>query len=203
MKPELIAASQVASTHDAGLLRDALNAVESGNWSTVRSLEAQARDETVRQLILWYRGRGDVLMSFDELDNLLNTQGDWPQMRSVQVRAEEAVALSALSSEQRIAWFESIGGPISGSGRLALAEAYRRTNDYESAVEVIRNAWHGNTLDSSETADVLSSYGNSLTQEDHQKRADFLMWTAQRTAASRLKPYLNADWKALIEARIR
>ncbi|MEQ9315674.1 MAG: hypothetical protein RLN72_07465, partial [Henriciella sp.] len=102
LKPDLIAASKVVSTHDAGLLRDALNAVESGSWSTVRSLEAQARDETVRQLILWYRGRGDILMSFDELNNLLQTQGDWPEMRSVQIRAEEAISLSALSSEQRI-----------------------------------------------------------------------------------------------------
>lgn len=203
LKPDLIAASKVASTRDAGLLRDALNAVESGNWSTVRTLQAQARDETVRQLILWYRGRSDVLMSFDELNNLLKTQDDWPQMRSVQVRAEEAISLSALPSEQRIQWFEDIGGPISGSGRLALAEAYRRTDNYEKAVETIRDAWHGNTLSTSETSDVLSSYGSSLTQEDHQKRADFLMWTAQRSAASRLKPYLNSDWQKLVEARIR
>lgn len=203
LKPDLAAASNVVSTTDAGILRRAIDAVESSNWSTVRSLEAQARDETVRQLILWYRGRGDVQMSFDELNGLLSTQGDWPQMRSVQVRAEEAISLSALNNEQRIAWFEKAGGPISGSGRLALAEAYRRTGQMDKATQIIRDAWHGNTLSADETSGVLSTYGSSLTQDDHQKRADFLMWTAQHTAARRLMPYLNSDWTKLTEARIR
>lgn len=203
VKPPMAAASNVVSTTDAGTMRQAINAADAGRWRTVQTLEAQARDETVRQLILWYRGRGDIDMSFDELNHLLQTQGSWPQMRSVQVRAEEAISLSALTPEQRIEWFENIGGPISGGGRMSLADAYRRTGQTDKAVETIRDAWHGNTLDNSETEKVLSTYGSYLTQEDHQKRADFLMWTAQRTAASRLKSYLNSDWQKLTEARIR
>ncbi len=203
LKPSLIAASNVVSTTDAGLIRDAINAANDGKWSTVRALESQARDQTVRQLILWYRGRGDIEMSFDELSYLLRQQGDWPQMTSVQVRAEEAVAISALTYEQRIAWFDEIGGPISGNGRVALAEAYRQTGQAAKALETIKDAWHGNTLDRDTTNTVLARYGSSLTREDHEKRADFLMWTAQRTAASRLSPYLGSDWQRLIDARSR
>ncbi|WP_084398425.1 lytic transglycosylase domain-containing protein [Henriciella aquimarina] len=201
LKPDLIAASNVVSTTDAGVLRDALNAVEDYDWNRVRVLESQARDETVRKLIRWYRGRGDTKMSFDELSHLLRTQSDWPQMRSVQVRAEEAVALSALTPEQRIAWFDEIGGPISGPGRYALAEAYRRSGNRAAAVETIREAWHGNTLDRSMTQDILSTYGDALTQADHEARADFLLWTAQHSAVARLKPYLSSGWQRLVDAR--
>lgn len=203
LKPELIAASNVLSTTDAALIRDAINAVEDDRWSTVRTFEAQARDQTARQLILWYRGRGDIDMSFDELSYLLRSQGDWPQMTSVQVRAEESVSLSALTAEQRIAWFDEIGGPISGNGRLALAEAYRQTNQDAKALETIKDAWHSNTLDQDATNQILSRYGDGLTREDHEQRADFLMWTAQHTAASRLSPYLGSDWQRLIDARTR
>ncbi|MEQ8557087.1 MAG: lytic transglycosylase domain-containing protein [Henriciella sp.] len=201
LKPDLLAASNVVSTRDAGVLRDALNAASRENWSQVRFLESQARTEVVRQLIRWYRGRGDTQMSFDELSYLLKTQGDWPQMVSMQVRAEESVSLSALNNAQRIAWFEEIGGPISGDGRLALAEAYRRSGQTEEALRYIREAWHGNTLNNDQTNQILARYGSDLTAEDHEKRADFLLWTAQHSAASRLQPYLGADWRRLIEAR--
>ena len=201
MKPDLVAASNVVSTTDAGVLRDALNAADSGNWSQVRFLESQTQNETVRQLIRWYRGRGDTMMSFDELSHLLRAQADWPQMTSVQVRAEEAISLSALGPAERVAWFESIGGPVSGAGRVALAEAYRRSGDMEKAAGHIRDAWRGNTLDQSTTNEVLQTYGSYLTREDHEARADFLLWTAQHTAAGRLKPYLGSDWQRLVDAR--
>lgn len=201
LKPELIAASNVVSTTDAGILRRALNAAAEERWSTVRSLESQARSEIVRQVIRWYRGRGDTLMSFDELSNLLRTQGDWPQMVSLQVRAEEAISLSALNSAQQIAWFEDIGGPISGAGRIALAEALRRDGRRDEALGHVREAWHGNTLDDDQTNQVLARYGSDLAPADHEMRADFLLWTAQHTAASRLQPYLGADWRQLVEAR--
>ncbi|WP_169711656.1 lytic transglycosylase domain-containing protein [Henriciella litoralis] len=201
LKPDLVPASSVVSTTDAAILRDAINAADSGNWTEVRRLEAQARDETVRQLIRWYRGRGDVEMSFDELSGLLRTQGDWPYMTRPQVRAEEAIADSTLSMEDRIAWFDSVGGPVSGEGRVALAEAYRATGNSAKATEVIREAWHRNTLDNETTQFVLDTYGSVLTQTDHQQRADFLLWTNQRSAASRLSPYVGSDWQKLITAR--
>ncbi|RIJ15100.1 lytic transglycosylase domain-containing protein [Henriciella mobilis] len=201
LKPDLVAASNVVSTTDAGILRSALNAAAENRWSTVRSLEAQARSEIVRQVIRWYRGRGDLIMSFDELSNLLRSQGDWPQMTSVQVRAEEAVSLSALNSQQQIDWFEEIGGPVSGAGRVALAEALRREGRRDEALTYIRQAWHGNTLDDDLTNQVLARYGSDLTPFDHQQRADFLLWTAQHSAAARLQPYLSPDWRRLVEAR--
>ena len=200
-KPELIAASTVVSTTDAGILRRALNAAAEDNWPVVRNHEAQARTEIVREIIRWYRGRGDTRMSFDELSSLLREQGDWPQMTSIKVRAEEAVSLSALNSNQRISWFEDVGGPISGAGRIALADALRRAGQPDEAMKYVREAWHGNTLDDDLTNQVLAQYGDDLTAFDHQQRADFLLWTAQHTAASRLSPYLSPDWRQLVEAR--
>ena len=201
LKPDMLAASRVVSTTDAGLLRDALNAAEEDRWSQVRFLESQARSEIVRQVIRWYRGRGDTEMSFDELSHLLSAQGDWPQMLSVQVRAEEAISLSALNAAQRVAWFEEVGGPVSGAGRVALGEALRQSGQAEEALKVIREAWHGNTLDDDLTNQVLARYSEALSVYDHQLRADFLLWTAQHTAASRLQPYLSPDWRRLVDAR--
>jgi soluble lytic murein transglycosylase len=203
LKPDLVPASSVVSTSDARILRDAINAAERGSWSDVRLQETQARDAVVRKLIRWLRGRSDPRMSFDELSSLLVEQGDWPFMRGVQIRAEDAISGSVLLDPQRIAWFESMGGPASGDGRIALAEAYRRSGQREEAIPHVRDAWHGNTLDNATTRMVIGEYGSDLTREDHQKRADFLLWTNQRTAATRLKDYVGSDWARLIDARYR
>ncbi|MCH2457348.1 MAG: hypothetical protein MK186_04790, partial [Henriciella sp.] len=157
----------------------------------------------MRDLLAWFRGRSDQNMSFDEMSVLLRQRSDWPFMTTLQVRAEGIINDSALDDLQKIAWFEEMGGPASGEGRIALAEAYRRSGQRDKAVGLVREAWHGNTLDSALTQRVLSQYGGELSQDDHRKRADFLLWINQRTAASQLKSKVGGDWALLIEARIR
>ena len=203
VKPDLVPASSVVSTTEARIFRDAITSMERGDWSTVRALQARTGDETVRDLIAWFRGRSDQNMSFDEMTTLLRERADWPFMTTLQVRAEENINRSALNDQQKIAWFSEMGGPVSGEGRFALAEAYRRSGEAQKAMDVIREAWHGNTLDSATTQAVHDQYGGQLTQADHQTRADFLLWTNQRTAATRLKDYVGADWAKLIDARYR
>lgn len=203
VKPELVPASGVVSTSEARIFRDAITAINRGDWSTVRSLQAQSRDDTVRDLIIWFRGRSDQNMSFDEMSTLLRERPDWPFMTTLQVRAEENIDLSALNDTQKIAWFTEMGGPASGNGRVALAEAYRRTGEPQKAIEEVREAWHGNSLNNSVTQTVISQYGSQLTQQDYQTRADFLLWTNQRTAATGLKQYVGSDWAKLIDARYR
>lgn len=203
VKPDLVPASSVVTTTEARLFRDAVAAMDRGDWSTVRSLQARSGDAVVRDLLAWFRGRSDQNMSFDEMSVLLRQRSDWPFMTTLQVRAEGIINDSALDDLQKIAWFEEMGGPASGEGRIALAEAYRRSGQKDKAVGLVREAWHGNTLDSALTQRVLSQYGGELSQDDHRKRADFLLWTNQRTAASQLKSKVGGDWALLIEARIR
>ncbi|WP_026180492.1 lytic transglycosylase domain-containing protein [Henriciella marina] len=203
LKPELVPASGVVPTAEARIFRDAVTAINRGDWSEVRALQARSRDETVRDLIAWFRARSDQNMSFDEMSTLLRERPDWPFMTTLQVRAEDNIDLSALNDQQKIAWFSERGGPASGDGRVALAESYRRTGEPQKAIELIREAWHGNTLDSEATRTVISQYGSQLTQQDHQMRADFLLWTNQRTAATNMKQYVGSDWAKLIDARYR
>lgn len=201
-KPDKPYASRVVSTQDAAILHDALRAAEEGRWSRAGELQARARSEIVRDLIAWRRASaGPPGMGFDEISAVLDRLSDWPDTRRMQVRAEEIINLSALNHEQRIAWLEA-HGPISGPGRVALARSLRATGQEKDAIKTIRAAWHGNTLDRDLTNDVLRWFGDVLTQEDHRKRTDFLLWTGQRSAASRMKPHLTADWRALVDARI-
>ncbi|MBU3921631.1 MAG: lytic transglycosylase domain-containing protein, partial [Alphaproteobacteria bacterium] len=62
--------------------------------------------------------------------------------------------------------------------------------------------WRSNTLEPDVQRIVLARYGQSLSQDDHRARVDFLLWTGQASAAEALKPQLTAEYRKLTDARI-
>jgi soluble lytic murein transglycosylase len=203
LKPDLGGISKLVSAHDATELRQGLNAVELGNWSQVRRIEARLVDQTARQILTWYRARRDVRMSFSELTAALDELQGWPEINNIRATAEDRISTSGLSDADIVAWFSSHGGPSSGVGHLNFARALAGLGNPDQALSEIRTAWHGRTLSQSLSQQIYRDYRTALTQEDHRQRADFLLWTRQTGAAARMKPLLTQDWQNLVDARIR
>ena len=201
VKPQLIAASDVVATRDAALLRDGLQAVDRGDWFEVRQAESQIRDTTARDILTWYRARRDSRMLFDEMDRALTRLGGWPEINTIRARAEEFIDGSTLDARARVAWFETHGGARTGAGHITYAKALEALGREEEALREVRAAWHGRTLTRDVSQRTYAKYKDKLTQADHRKRADFLLWTRQTTAAARMKPLLTPDWKTLVDAR--
>lgn len=201
LKPQLVAASDVISTRDAGLLRQGLQAVDRSDWFEVRQAESQLRDTTARDILTWYRARRDWRMSFDEMDRALTRLGGWPEITEIRSRAEEVMELSTLDARARVAWFENHGGARSGAGHIIYARALESLGRNDEAMIEVRKAWHGRTLTKEMSQRTYARYKNKFTQDDYRKRVDFLLWTRQTTAAGRLKSLLTPDWRALLDAR--
>ncbi len=183
-------------------LARALSAAERNQWSELSSLQYSAPDPVLKNLIMWKRASEGVPgMTFDELNLALTLLDGWPQTSKMRQRAEEIIELSALDAAARVEWLEK-SGPATGAGKVALANALRETGNRTRADEVIKDAWRSNTLDSDLQRIVLARYGQTLSQEDHRARVDFLLWTGQTSAAEALKPHLNTDHRKLTEARI-
>ncbi|MEM9055583.1 MAG: lytic transglycosylase domain-containing protein, partial [Pseudomonadota bacterium] len=203
LKPQLVAASDVVATRDAGLLRDGLQAVDDGDWFDVRQSESLIQDTTARDILTWYRARRDPSMSFDEMDRALTRLGGWPETAAIRSRAEEFMDGSALDAGARVAWFETHGGARTGAGHIAYAQALEAIGRDDEALKEVRKAWHGRTLPEDVSKRTYAKYRTQLSQYDHRKRVDFLLWTRQTSAAERMKNLLSPDWQALAEARIR
>lgn len=203
LKPELGGMSRLVSAHDAIALRNGLNAVEQGQWSEVARIEDEIVDQTARRILTWYRARRDVRMSFAELDAALGELQDWPEISHIRAVAENRIVTAGLPEAEIVRWYETHGGPSSGSGHLNYARALEGLGETDRAMVEIRAAWHGRTLSDVLSRQIYRDYREVLTQEDHRKRADFLLWTRQTAAAGRLKPLLTQDWRNLVDARIR
>lgn len=183
-------------------LARALSAAERSQWSELSSLQYGAPDDVLKNLIMWKRASDGVPgMTFDEMDLALTVLDGWPLTSKMRSRAEEIIELSALDARARVAWLEK-SGPVTGAGKVALANALRDSGERARADEVIKDAWRNHTLESDVQRVVLARYGQSLSQDDHRARVDFLLWTGQTSAAEGLKAQLTADYRKLVDARI-
>ncbi|MEO0881566.1 MAG: lytic transglycosylase domain-containing protein [Pseudomonadota bacterium] len=203
IKPPVIYASEVVSTQDATIVREAIRAADGRDWAQLRQLRRLAQDEAVSDFVLWNLAlAGTPNVGFDTLNEAMIRLEDWPRARAIRISAEEAIVLSSLSHEQRVLWFDALGGPISGEGKAAYGESLRQTGSAEAAYPFIRDAWRNHTINRATERDILTRYPELLTQDDHRARMDYLLWTSQRGAANRLRRYLTADYRALTDARI-
>ncbi len=202
LKPERVYTSDVTDAANAEILEKALRAAEASQWGRMRSLQNQAGDPIVRDLIRWKRASAGVPgMGFDELSSVLNDLPDWPDQTRIQKRAEEIIDESTLSPKDRIDWLEA-HNVRTGAGKIALANAWRKIGEPEKAAEIVRDVWRHHSLPRDLANTTIATYGYALSQDDHEARADFLLWTNQRTAAYRLKPKLSKGWQRLVDARI-
>lgn len=182
-------------------LARALSAAERGAWSDLARLQYEAPDPVLKNLIMWKRASEGVPgMTFDELDLALTLLKDWPQTAKMRQRAEAIIEDSSLDAAARVAWLEK-SGPATGAGKVALANALRETGNRTRADEIIKDVWRNQSLDSDLQRIVLARYGQSLSQDDHRARVDYLLWTNQRSDAEALKPQLTADHRKLVDAR--
>ena len=183
-------------------LARALSAAKRSQWTELSALQYAAPDPVLKNLIMWKRASEGVPgMTFDELNLALTMLDGWPQTSKMRQRAEEIIELSALDARARVEWLDR-SGPQTGAGKVALANALREVGDRARSDTVIKDVWRNHSLESDLQRVVLARYGQTLSQDDHRARADFLLWTGQTSAAEGLKPQLAADYRKLVDARI-
>lgn len=202
LKPEVPNHSAYLDDHDFTLFRAGLRAASDGEWNRVRDIRGRLSDPVARNILLWRIATSDESATFMELDLALDELEGWPQYTFIRREAEFKIATSGLSPVFISGWFQG-NPPQSGEGRIALGEAFIASGAESQGTELIRDAWRQNTFRLYRQAEILTAHRRRLRTEDHQERADMLLWQDQRTAATALLPVLEPGWRRLVEARIR
>lgn len=201
-KPQPTYKSSVLNRSDSERVFLGLQAARDGDWRSVRGYRQAVGNRVGQKLLLWREVTSSQSSSdFDTLDRALRELEGWPRLNGVRVQAEEAIGNSRLTPTSRIQWLERFG-PISGEGKIALSEAYQTLGRREDAERLIRDAWHNHSFLVSRQREIARKHANILNEADHIRRADYLLWSSQRSAASAMKSYLPNSWDRLVDARI-
>ena len=190
------------SDADSTALKSALDAARRADIATARTAIAGINDPIARRIATWALVDGNSeQLSFFELDQARRDLAGWPRANRRQVAAEKQVETSGQSPAQVVAWF---GGtePVTAEGAMALAAAWRATGQTKAAAELIRHFWRDKAFEADAQRSMLTRFGDVLTQDDHVRRAEILLFGAQGPAARELIPLLPADRQQLALARI-
>ncbi len=184
-------------------LSAAIAAADAGDWGAVRAARDAAADPLVRRILQWrFASASDAPIYFEDQRDALRDLQDWPGRAAMQARAEQAILNSRLSPQERIAFFDELGGPATGDGRIALADALLSVGRRGEAIELARRVWREDTLSSTSESLARTRFGGSFTGADDAARVDLALWEGRRSEAQRLLPRLDNADRLLAQARI-
>jgi soluble lytic murein transglycosylase len=180
-----------------------LSSADAGDWTAVAIQRDGATDPLVRRILQWrYASATEAPLAFDDIAQALRELQDWPQRGAIKTRAEQAIFTSRLSPRERVAFFDEVGAPATGDGKIALAQALSATGKRSEGVELARAAWRDDTLTDTGKAEALSSFSGAFEQSDYAARANLALWRGHRTEAQQLASRLSPADRLLVEARI-
>ena len=190
------------SSGESATLRQALEAARSGDVSGAASRRDSLTDPLARKLAQWaIIDANGSSVSFFELDAARRDLWNWPRASRRQNAVEKSMENASLSPSQVIGWFEG-KDPATAEGVMALAAAYQSLGQTADAQNLIRRAWREQVFEADIQSRILARFGAYLTQDDHVKRLDMLLLGSQGPAARAMLELVDADHRALGEARI-
>lgn len=194
----VVAPVRVAADADTlGLVLDALNAGD-------RSLAAEAAvtiDDPVALDVIAWRNLRASRGGFEEYQDFLARNGDWPGLPLLRARGEASIPDNADPVEV-IAYFDA-QAPRTGAGVIALARALEATGNRGVAEAEAIRGWTTMVLTSETAAALRASYGNALDAADHHiDRLDQMLWEGDVDRARAMFPLVAGGWQTLAEARM-
>lgn len=180
----------------------AFAAADAGNWDEVRRLADKGGNALANKVLRWIelqQPRSGA--SFEDLAAFIDANPDWPMQDVLMRRAEEAL-VERTDDSVVMAWF-ALRGPATVDGAMRYAEALFRANDRAKAIATIREAWRAGSFGSKQEAAFLKRYRQYLGYDDHAGRLDKLIWDGRYEEARRVTKLVDANTRALADARIR
>jgi soluble lytic murein transglycosylase len=158
-------------------------------------------DAEIRQLLItWAELEQKPDASFKRLYRFMKDNPDWPYRRKFEA-AFEKIMSQHMRDDEVIVWFQN-ETPATYRGLHAYLSALKNKNQYAKAAEVMESYFQDISLFGSETRLLLQNHRDLISPKMIQKRADHKILEGQYAEAEALFPFISADYKKLIVAKI-
>ncbi len=181
-------------------LKSALAAVDDKDYAAAMQV-ASGLDDLERNLVTWLAiRRGLDGLTPRTITDFAQNHPNWPSVRLMRQRAEQALARADLSPEELVRAYAS-AAPVSDTGLFSLIRAYRALGRDADARQLLAAWWADEPLSPTEDAAILKTYGDLLTRADHRARFAMLLSRDRVTQAANLAKLVGPDAMALVNAR--
>ncbi|HSV29768.1 MAG TPA: transglycosylase SLT domain-containing protein [Candidatus Omnitrophota bacterium] len=176
-------------------------AAKKDRFDEAERIALAGKNRLLAKLVRWMAyTRPNSGASFAEITSFIESSPDWPLMGPLARRAEEAIT-AATPDEQVLAWFKT-REPETVDGGMALARALLASGQGDRALKVIKKTWTEGGFGAMQERQFLTLFGEHLTDDDHWKRLDRLLWEKQDGPAQRMLMKVDAGRRVLAQARL-
>jgi soluble lytic murein transglycosylase len=178
-----------------------LAAQDAAHWDQARaSLVAQQPGQMAYAVSRWEQLNNSPRLTFGEYSGFLLSYPGFPLEGKIRGYAEAALEREYTEPSRLIAYFDRFP-PLTNPAKAQYAVALSSLRRPEAA-SAAREAWRGGSMNSNTESTLLSLYGSSLTQDDHDARMDALLWSRDTAAAARQIAYVSPAKRATFMARL-
>jgi soluble lytic murein transglycosylase len=193
--------AELLSTGDRQVYREAFQAARAGDWAVAGQRAEKAQDRLLAKVLWWLNlSREGSGASFADISEFIAANPDWPSGLILRQHADEATV--GVPDKTVSDWYDRFP-PVTAAGKLRQAQIWINAGRDDDGKARIRDVWINSDLSVFEEKTLLQRYHGVLREEDHVARLDRLLWDGRADAARRMSPYVNADYRALAEARLK
>lgn len=166
---------RVLNEQDTALFRQGLAAARARDIPGARNAAAQIGDPVARKLVEWaLLDTSADQMSLSDLMVAQSAFAGWPRADSRTAATERALDRAYAGPDAAINLFAR-SGPTTVQGAIALADALEQRGRSDEARRLIADWWRTRSFDDAIQTRILTRWGSSLTQADHEARLNMLL----------------------------
>jgi soluble lytic murein transglycosylase len=189
------------SNNDMEIYRRAFKAAHRRKFDKALATANTANDPLPAKAIRWiFLKSKHKKVQFKDITDFLDENPEWPHLKTLQRRAEEAMP-SDFPPNAALIWFEKFP-PITSKGATQRAEALLATGEQKDGVQAIRDAWIKHNFTYRDARKFRRKHRSYLRDEDHLARLDRLLWDSKAGAAKQQLQIVDKGHQRLAQARI-
>ncbi|MSP06071.1 MAG: hypothetical protein EXR13_00675, partial [Candidatus Fonsibacter sp.] len=186
---------------DFEIAKVVLDYADKKQWRLALSDAQKMEDKTIYTLINWmYLIEHQSGANFNEYSLFIKNHKDWPRINRIKYLAEHKINFDNNSPSSIIEYFTN-NPPLSGFGRLRLAEAFLENNQTEKARNLVKDGFKDAELSKNDLKYFSKIFKKFLTHQDYVLRADYFAYEAKFKDLKDTIEYLNQDYQKLYNAR--
>ncbi len=200
-EPKGALATKTLSDKDFEITKVVFDYVDRKQWKLALSDAQKMQDKTIYTLVNWmYLIDTQSGASFNEYQTFIKNHKDWPRINRIKYLAEHKINFDNNSPSSIIEYFSN-NPPLSGFGRLRLAEAFLENNQTEKARNLVKDGFKDAELSKNDLKYFSKIFKKFLTHQDYVLRADYFAYEAKYKDLKDTTYYLNPDYQKLYNAR--
>ncbi len=192
--------ARTLNDQDTVLFRQGLAAARARDISGARNAASQIGDPTARKLVEWaLLDTTAEQLPYSDLALAQTSFAGWPRSDSRRLAAERLLDRAYVGPDAALALFAN-SSPTTIQGAISLADALEQRGRSDEARRLIGDWWRTRSFDDATQTRILTRWGSSLTQADHEARLNMLLLGPHGPATRAMVPLVSPDRQAVANA---